>query len=542
MSFILSLKRLGHNLIYLKGSVTIMKLDLKSKLFFLTALPIVVIFILSIGRVIYDFDQKQKLKVTKEHIVEAKAFSRVIHFMQTERGLSSGFVAKNSANDVQSLAKARRELDRAIEYASSVHSFKEIENIDFSYIASDIKLRREKIDAFGISASEVRDCYTKHIDSLLDFAKSMPTMIDEREDRNLLQAYSYLGASKESLGQIRAILNEVFITNNITESNLISASEELHNYKNASDRFEKTLFDSNEVMRYYRKSLKSDAPEETFKIIDTALKGKESANFGVDASYWFEQATKTIDLLKEIEDKLFETLDKTVDAKIDTLTFNMTLILVLLILVALGILLFSAKTVRKILSVADKFNEEFEDSLMLLEQYKATVDKAFVVSKTNPKGVIQYANDEFCKISGYTKEELISKPHNIVRHPDMPKETFKEMWHTIKELKQPWSGEVKNLAKDGSSYWMRAYINPILDKEDNVIEYIAMRADISEIQEEKERIRDTLGISVSDYAEARHLANEYENAMSATWSIIRTDPNNKITYMSHLQIQSPPSS
>jgi len=58
-------------------------------------------------------------------------------------------------------------------------------------------------------------------------------------------------------------------------------------------------------MRYYRKSLKSDAPEETFKIIDTALKSKESANFGVDASYWFERSTKTIDLLKEIEDKLF---------------------------------------------------------------------------------------------------------------------------------------------------------------------------------------------------------------------------------------------
>lgn len=508
-----------------------MRLDLKSKLFFLTTIPIVVILILSIGRIIYDFEQKRNLEITKEHIAEAKALSKVIHFMQIERGLSSGFVAKNSANDVESLAKARRELDNALRGVTFNHSFDTLQDVYLSQLAKELKEKRAAIDASAISASEIRDSFTKQIETILGFAKKIPTIVDDRENRNLLQAYIYLAESKESLGQIRALLNEVFITNNITKPNLIFVSEELHNYKNNSDGFEKTLFYSNEIMIYYRKSLKSDASEEIFKIIDTVLKSRESANFGVDASYWFERSTKTIDLLKEIEDKLFAALDKTIDAKIDILNFNMTLITALLVLMGFGILLFSTKTVRKILFIADKFNEKFEDSLMLLEQYKATVDKAFIVSKTNPKGVIEYANDEFCRVSGYTKEELIGKPHNIVRHPDMPKEVFKEMWHTIKELKQPWSGEVKNLAKDGSTYWMGTYINPILDKEDNVIEYIAMRADISEMQEEKERIRDTLGISIADFAEARHLANEYENAMSATWSIIGTDPNSKITYI-----------
>lgn len=73
--------------------------------------------------------------------------------------------------------------------------------------------------------------------------------------------------------------------------------------------------------------------------------------------------------------------------------------------------------------------------MQLLEQYKATVDKSFIVSKTDPKGIITYVNQEFCTISGYNQEELLGKAHNIIRHPDMPKEVFKQMWHTIKELK-----------------------------------------------------------------------------------------------------------
>jgi len=63
------------------------------------------------------------------------------------------------------------------------------------------------------------------------------------------------------------------------------------------------------------------------------------------------------------------------------------------------------------------------------------IEKNFLISKTNPKGIITYVNNLFCKISGYTREELLGKPHNIVRHPDMPKTVFKELWETIKDKK-----------------------------------------------------------------------------------------------------------
>jgi len=85
-----------------------------------------------------------------------------------------------------------------------------------------------------------------------------------------------------------------------------------------------------------------------------------------------------------------------------------------------------------------------------------------IVSETNEKGIIIYANSDFCKIAGYTKDELIGKPHNIVRHPDMPKSAFKDLWDTIKAGKV-WNGVVKNSTKDGGFYWVYATIYPSVD-------------------------------------------------------------------------------
>ena len=96
-----------------------------------------------------------------------------------------------------------------------------------------------------------------------------------------------------------------------------------------------------------------------------------------------------------------------------------------------------------------------------------------IVSETNEKGIIVYANSDFCKISGYTKDELIGKPHNIVRHSDMPKSAFKHLWDTIKSGKT-WTGVVKNSTKNGGFYWVYATIYPSIDVNGNR-RYISVR-------------------------------------------------------------------
>lgn len=88
-------------------------------------------------------------------------------------------------------------------------------------------------------------------------------------------------------------------------------------------------------------------------------------------------------------------------------------------------------------------------------------EKGLIVSSTDLKGIITYANRKFCEIAGYTKDELVGMDHNIVRHPDMPKVAFQEIWETIQSGKE-WTGIVKNLRKDGRYYWVYSHISPMV--------------------------------------------------------------------------------
>lgn len=91
-------------------------------------------------------------------------------------------------------------------------------------------------------------------------------------------------------------------------------------------------------------------------------------------------------------------------------------------------------------------------------------DYAFLVSETNEKGNIIFANDDFCEIAGFTVDELIGKPHNIVRHKDMPKAAFKDLWETVKRG-EVWTGYVKNATKSGDFYWVFATVFPTTTSE-----------------------------------------------------------------------------
>lgn len=97
-----------------------------------------------------------------------------------------------------------------------------------------------------------------------------------------------------------------------------------------------------------------------------------------------------------------------------------------------------------------------------------------IVSETDTKGVITYANRKFCEISGYTKEELVDQPHNIIRHPDMPKKAFETMWNTIKQG-NVWTGLVKNLRKDGKYYWVETTVSPVKNDNGEIVKYVAAR-------------------------------------------------------------------
>lgn len=135
------------------------------------------------------------------------------------------------------------------------------------------------------------------------------------------------------------------------------------------------------------------------------------------------------------------------------------------------------------------------ENLSLLHQYENITNLSGIVSKADPRGIITYANENFCKISGYKKEELIGQNHNLIRHPDMPSITFKEMWNTIKNKKETWHGIIKNRAKNGDTYYVSTTISPVLDRDGNILEYIALRHDISSVMSDKKQLFDYLEIN-----------------------------------------------
>ena len=95
-------------------------------------------------------------------------------------------------------------------------------------------------------------------------------------------------------------------------------------------------------------------------------------------------------------------------------------------------------------------------------------------SITDPKGIILTGNDVFQRVSKFDRDEIIGKPHNLIRHPDMPRAVFKAVWNTIKQGK-PFVGYVKNMAKDGSFYWVLAAIYPVMNEDGKIEKYISIR-------------------------------------------------------------------
>jgi methyl-accepting chemotaxis protein len=144
-----------------------------------------------------------------------------------------------------------------------------------------------------------------------------------------------------------------------------------------------------------------------------------------------------------------------------------------------------------------------------VEARMASVDTACIVSETDLKGYITYVNDKHCEVSQYSREELMGANQNIVRHPDMSKEVFKEMWSTIGRGKI-FRGFVKNRKKDGTPYYVDGIFTPVLGANGKPVKYIGIRFDITDTVIESQRMKGIV------------------DAIDASFAFIEFDPNGTI--------------
>ncbi|HEU0189316.1 MAG TPA: methyl-accepting chemotaxis protein [Gallionella sp.] len=137
---------------------------------------------------------------------------------------------------------------------------------------------------------------------------------------------------------------------------------------------------------------------------------------------------------------------------------------------------------------------------------------AVLVSKTDTKGIITYANDAFVALSGYSREELVGTSHNIVRHPDMPPSAFKWLWDTLKE-ERPWRGTVKNRRKNGDHYWVRATVAPVVEG-GQITGYVSVRKAPT-----RNQIAEAEGLYKELNQSGAQVVSKYERFKFKNWSL-----------------------
>lgn len=164
------------------------------------------------------------------------------------------------------------------------------------------------------------------------------------------------------------------------------------------------------------------------------------------------------------------------------------------------------------------FQKEFKNEQKLLEQYKNIIDISAAIAKTDTNGIITYVNDIFCNMSGYTKDELLGKTHKILKHPDNSKHLYKDMWATITD-KKTWRSDIKNRRKNGEAYYESTVIVPILDKNDEIHEYISLKQDITELFAKKELLKKKIKEEVEKNAKLQK-EREKERLLEERFSII----------------------
>jgi len=203
-------------------------------------------------------------------------------------------------------------------------------------------------------------------------------------------------------------------------------------------------------------------------------------------------------------------------------------------IIVFSIILFTIFLSALIAWISTKSKESLKKANNNLNKLLASFDENVIASRSDLKGNITYASQAFVEISGYSLDELMSSPHSKVRHPDMPKETFKDLWKTIQSGKV-WRGEVKNLTKDGDIYWVEVVISPEFDKDGIIKEYSAIRQDITskkEVEELSESLEQKVEERTIELKESQELFSSMASNVPGVIYRSKVDKNWTMFYIS----------
>lgn len=454
----------------------------------------------------YDaYSKLQELNTLKENTKQFKEISTLINTLQEERGLSSGFLASRGKKFQKRLEKQRQYTDSIF---SRLMTYSQEEQNIFQSIQREIKAQRRAITHLTLLPNKAFSFYTQRIITLqIDYLKLLKK-VKEHDLKNRLLTYADLSFTKEALGEIRGSVNGI-----------LSQQKEdrhfIHLAILAQGKYELSLQRLRAfISKKYYTQLERITTLADYKYIQNLLfnitnNGKSFTN--ITPQEWFKRSTYIIEQFFILEQDYLHEIDIYIQKKSHQLIWTLISDIFIFLIITFFTLFLGLRLKR-----------EIAQNVKLLDQYKHVVDRSSIVSKTDKSGHITYANKQFCDISGYTQEELLGKKHNLVRHPDMPKRIFTEMWKTILD-KKPWFGIVKNRKKDGGEYIVEVSINPILNQQGEIQEFIAIRNDITQIvtlHKELEHTQEDIIFRMGEIGETRSKETGYHVRRVAKYSAI----------------------
>jgi len=466
----------------------------------LIAIATGVLIVVSILMGGYLVDQMREAQKLQKQLLTIKESAQLLHNLQIERGLSGGFIGSFGKKFEEELKIQRTHTDLALS-ETDLSVFGSTQRHALSQI-------RQSIDSKTLSPVKSFDNYTAFINTIRSKYLAQVVTVRHFQMRNQLQAYTNLMATKEAMGQMRGAMGTVASQGFMDRSLFLRISHAKAEFDVARGRF-LVLAPPQQKGDFEALCARSEC-HWTLAVIDDFI-SKSNPHHFVDPIVWFSRSTSVINHLYTLEGEFFTSFDTIVNDELKlrqtALIYGSIIILTLIVVLLL---------------LGTRISRSMEKNIRLLDEYKQAVDRSSIVSKTTSKGVITYVNDQFCEISGYAREELIGKAHSVVRHPDMPKEAFKEMWAMILE-KKPWHGIVKNQTKNGAYYWVDVTINPILDQDGNIEEFIAIRNDITQtiqLHKELERTQQDMIMRIGEIGETRSLETGYHVRRVAEYSRI----------------------
>lgn len=341
-----------------------MKMSIKARLMILVSIPILLIFALAIGKILFDIQEKENLLVSKNRILEAESLANVIHLIQLERGLSIGFVESKGIKNKEKLPKIRHDVDSAIKKAKDAYATTNGDSSVFSAL-NELSHKREEVDSLIITPPDVLEYFSKNINTFIDFSIKIPSTISDHESRNLVQSYTHLLFVKEQLALIRATLNSAFGKHGFFDDTYFKFARSVGLYTIELQKF--NALSPTEIKKIMETTYTGNDVSNTMKMIDIAKSKGTAGEFGVDPVFWFSNVTSSIEKLRSVELELHHELNAKIDERIIEKEESIVALIAGLLIVIVGFVLFILYFAKK--SISDPL-EAFKTTLLNIARTK----------------------------------------------------------------------------------------------------------------------------------------------------------------------------